>query len=29
MSAGVIIFGVCLLAGCGLALVMPKRIVNR
>jgi MFS family permease len=29
MSAGVITFGVCLLAGCALALVMPKRIVNR
>jgi len=29
MSAGVITFGVCLLAGCALALAMPKRIVNR
>ena len=29
MSAGVITFGVCLLAGCVLALAMPKRIVNR
>jgi MFS family permease len=29
MSAGVVTFGVCLLAGCVLALVMPKRVVNR
>jgi MFS family permease len=29
MSAGLITFGICMLAGCLLVLAMPKRIVNR
>lgn len=29
MSAGLITFGLCMLAGCLLVLAMPKRIVNR
>ncbi len=29
MATGVITFGICVLLGCALALVMPKRVVNR
>jgi len=29
MGAGLITFGICMLAGCLLVLAMPKRIVNR